>query len=230
MPRTGSPSASRIRQPPSEITGTSPRRFASATSLSVPHDPPTTITASALATMIALRASPMPVAIVTVEVGRRALPASASGGPRPRRPPRARAPAATAAITPGAAAADHHRAPRAARSSPTSRADAASASVQSAGPQTATCSAPGPRHAALISPGPARDQRVGTRCVVGSQDSPSSRRKISSAARWPIVNGSCATTVTAGLQQIGEREVVEADERDPLVQPEVAQRPDTRRS
>jgi hypothetical protein len=129
-----------MRQPPSEITGTSPRRFASATSLSVPHDPPTTITASALATMIALRASPMPVAIVTVRSGD--APSRVDVGRTPTTtPPRARAPAATAAMTP-APPPQITTAPRAASNSPTSRARAASTSVHSAGPQTAICAAP----------------------------------------------------------------------------------------
>src|SRR3954452_23862448 len=64
-PGTSRPSASTTRQPATETTGTPPRRIASATSLSVPHDPPTTITASALQTSTALRASPMFVTTTT---------------------------------------------------------------------------------------------------------------------------------------------------------------------
>jgi hypothetical protein len=102
----------------------------------VPHDPPITITASALATMTALRASPMPVAIVTDRSGD--APSRLAVGRTPTTmPPAARAPAATAPMTP-APPPQITTTSRAASSRPTSCACAASDPVQSPGPHTAT--------------------------------------------------------------------------------------------
>src|SRR5581483_1146875 len=49
-----------------------------------------------------------------------------------------------------------------------------------------------------ISPEPRAISRVGTTWVVGSQSSPSRRRKMSDAAIRPMAEGACATTVTGG--------------------------------
>src|SRR5512139_2309887 len=98
-PGTGQPAASNRRHPPSCTTGARPPRIARATSDSVPHEPPTTITASADLTIMLLRASPIPVGMT---IDRSALAPVRSGPDRMPTtvPPAERAPAATAAITP----------------------------------------------------------------------------------------------------------------------------------
>src|SRR5690606_18239773 len=136
-PGTGCPAGSTGRQPPRLTTGTPPRRIASATSERVPQEPPTAITASADCTMIALRAWPW---LVTTATDRSGLAPERSGPGRmpTTSPPAARAPAATAAITP-LPPPHSTTAPRPASSSPTRRAHAASVALHRAGPHTATC-------------------------------------------------------------------------------------------
>lgn len=134
---TGRPFASRISQPPRETTGIPPRRRASATSDSVPHEPPMTITASADSTRIALRASPMFVNSTADNAGHTAA-RSVSGRTPITSPPASAVPAATAAITP--VPPPHSTVtPARAKSAPTARAHSASCCVHSLGPQTATC-------------------------------------------------------------------------------------------
>src|SRR5690606_27974952 len=143
---SGAPSASTTRQPPSDTTGTVPRWRASASSDSVPHDPPTTMTASAERTRITLRASPIFVAS-TADSPAQAPPRSASGRTPITNPPAREAPSATAAMTP-APPPQSTITPASASNRPTSRAFAASVSVQALGPQTATCT--GPQSLALV--------------------------------------------------------------------------------
>src|SRR5690606_2128739 len=101
------------------------------------QEPPTAITASADCTMIALRAWPW---LVTTATDRSGFAPTRSGPGRmpTTSPPAARAPAATAAITP-LPPPHSTTAPRRASNSPTRRAAAASVAVHRAGPHTATC-------------------------------------------------------------------------------------------
>ena len=74
-----------------------------------------------------------------------------------------------------------------------------------------------------ISPEPRSISVVGTMTRLVGDVSPSMRAKSSSAAVRPSSETFCATTLIGWIQQIGELEVVEADDRDRALKPERAQ-------